>query len=265
MFRKTIREYYKKHKRSFPWRNTRNPYFILVSEVMLQQTQVGRVIPKYEMFIKLFPTISLLAKVSTRDVLGAWQGLGYNRRALYLLSAAQTIERDYGGVVPQDSDALQKLAGIGRNTAGAICVFAYNAPASFVETNIRSTFIHFFFKNRNKVRDKDIFPLVEKTIDVKNPREWYWALMDYGVMLKERHLNPSRKSTHYKKQGAFKGSHREKRGLVLKILIKKSSQTLNALALSTNIDMPYLKKMLGDLQKEGFITQDKNFVKISSH
>ncbi|KKT24343.1 MAG: Endonuclease III family protein [Candidatus Magasanikbacteria bacterium GW2011_GWA2_43_9] len=174
-FRRTIRRYYAAHSRSLPWRHTHDPYKILVSEVMLQQTQVGRVTAYYKNFLHKFPTIKVLAKASLADVLRAWQGLGYNRRALMLKRAAEHTVRIYGGKLPQDAGLLDDLPGIGINTAGAIAAFAFNTPSVFIETNIRRVFIHFFFPGRSTVHDRNILKLVEETMDRKNPREWYYA------------------------------------------------------------------------------------------
>lgn len=230
-FIKEIYAYYKTHRRSFPWRECISPYRVLVSEIMLQQTQAPRVVAKYNEFIKKFPSLKKLNEASTKDVLSAWQGLGYNRRALYLKSITK---------IPKTYEELVELPGIGPNTAGSILAFAYNIPHPFIETNIRSVYIHFFFKNKEKVDDKEIMELIKETLDQKNPREWYYALMDYGAMLKKT-ANPSLKSKHYKKQSPFKGSHREKRGKVLKILLEKPDKLLK------------YKNIAEELLKEGFI------------
>ena len=240
-FKKTIWSHYRKHRRDFPWRNpdaTSDPYKIIVSEIMLQQTQAKRAVSKYESFIQRFPDWQTLNKASTADVLREWQGLGYNRRALYLHRIAQLFPS--GNITPNDI-AAGKLPGIGPNTKGSVLAFAWNIPRPFIETNIRSVFIHFFFKNKKSVDDKSILTLVTETLDHKNPREWYYALMDYGAYLKAggngAQENPSRKSKHHTKQSKFKGSNRELRGAIVrsilagtrdkKILIKKFSNKFN--------------------------------------
>jgi A/G-specific adenine glycosylase len=207
-FRKLIYDFYREHGRAFPWRATHNPYHILVSEIMLQQTQTERVTDKYESFVNSFPDFSCLARTPLREILGAWQGLGYNRRAIALKEIAQRVIRDFQGNLPPSLEGLMSLPGIGRATAAAISTFAFNKPAVFLETNIRRVFIHHFFRNEDKVNDNEILPLVKQTLDTSNPRRWYHALMDYGVMLKKRHQNPNRKSAHYHKQGPFEGSNR---------------------------------------------------------
>lgn len=222
-FQETVYTYYRKHKRDLPWRRNTTPYRILVSEIMLQQTQAHRVAPKYNSFLKRFPSWKALAAAPLKDVLSEWQGLGYNRRALNLQRTAQIVANDLRGRLPQDKEALVTLPGIGPYTAGAIRCFAWNLPDICIETNIRSVFLHHFFNDASckTVSDKEILPLVEKTLDTKNPREWYAALMDYGTHLKQTLPNPNRKSRHHIKQSPFKGSNRELRSHILKTVLKK--------------------------------------------
>ena len=254
-FQKIIWEYYKNHKRDLPWRKTRDPYQILVSEVMLQQTQVPRVITKYKSFLKKFPTVQALARAKTKDVLLEWQGLGYNRRALYLKRAAEKIVTDFNGKFPKDFKTLCTLPGIGPATAGDILSFAWNIPAVVIETNIRSVFIHFFFtrkrKSKEKISDKEILPLIEKTLPKENPRDWYYALFDYGSFLKQTE-NPSRKSAHHGKQSKFEGSQRQKRAKILRLMLEKTRHQ-KQIQKETGYDIKTIRKILSDLQKEGFI------------
>jgi A/G-specific adenine glycosylase len=192
---------------------------------MLQQTQVDRVIPKYNEFLRLFPTVKDLSQASLSDVLRIWSGLGYNRRARFLHNAAQEIQKVYNGVMPHTFTELQSLSGIGPYTASAVMVFAFNEPIPMIETNIRSVYIHEFFSRHDEVEDKEIMPYIEKTVDVKNPCIWYAALMDYGTYLKKVTKNPSRKSKHHVIQKAFKGSLREARGKILPLLFKNYSSS----------------------------------------
>lgn len=225
--------YYKKCGRhDLPWRKTHDPYKILVSEIMLQQTQVSRVMTKYTEFLTKFPTVHALAKAPVTDVLVAWQGLGYNRRALNLKRAAERVVTDFGGTFPHTAAELESLPGIGQSTRGAIMAFAFDMATTFIETNIRAIYIHHFFPEPNSgkkstraqlVHDRDILPLIEQTLDHKNPRDWYYALMDYGVYLKQTHPNPSRKSIHHAKQTTFKGSNREVRSRILKFVLGHSN------------------------------------------
>jgi A/G-specific adenine glycosylase len=217
-FIQTIKTYYAAHKRIFAWRDVENPYYVFISEVMLQQTQTQRVITKFEQFITAFPTFDALATAPLSAVLQVWQGLGYNRRAKFLQQAAQEIVHTYHGIVPRDHTLLNALPGIGKATASSILAFAYNEPTVFIETNIRAVYIHFFFKDVVDVHDRDLEPLIRSTLDYENPRQWYYALMDYGVMLKKEHRNPSRQSKHHSVQSRFEGSDRQVRGSIIRVL-----------------------------------------------
>ncbi|HKR82388.1 MAG TPA: hypothetical protein VJR27_05330 [Candidatus Saccharimonadales bacterium] len=224
-FRETVWDYYRRHGRhGLSWRGAEadgsfDPYKIMVSEIMLQQTQVSRVLPKFEQFLALFPTVQALAAAPLSDVLVAWNGLGYNRRAKFLWQAAQMVMQEYGGVFPVHVERLHRLPGIGINTAGAILAYSYNQPVAFVETNIRTVYIHHFFANHAEaVHDKTVLGLVQETLDHKNPREWYWALMDYGTHLKQTVGNLSQRSKSYTRQSKFEGSLRQVRGAVIRTL-----------------------------------------------
>ena len=251
-FQKIIWEYYRENKRVFPWRNTRDPYKILVSEIMLQQTQAPRVVSRYNSFLKKFPTTAVLAAASLSDVLIEWQGLGYNRRAIYLKQCAEKIETDFGGKFPKDFKTLCTLPGIGPATAGDVMAFAWNLPVVVIETNIRAVFIHFFFEGKEKVNDKEIMPLIEKTLDMENPREWYWALFDYGAYLKSITPNPSRRSAHHSKQSTFAGSYRQKRAIVLRAVLA-GSITNAAISKVTSYDTKTISEIMADLEKDGFV------------
>ncbi len=217
-FRQIIYNYYKENGRSFPWRDTKDPWRILVSEIMLQQTQTERVIPKYEAFIRRFPSPEELAEASVAELLPLWSGLGYNRRALALKRAAGQIVTLYSGKLPADAEKLDALDGVGPYTARAVMAFAFGSASAFIETNIRSVFIYHFFPQSALVSDKEIEPLVEASLDRADPRNWYYALMDYGVALKRRIGNPARRSSSYSKQSSFADSHRRIRGAVLRAL-----------------------------------------------
>lgn len=252
-FRKKIYRYYKKHGRNLPWRMTMDPYHILVSEIMLQQTQVQRVMGKYEQFITVFPDFFALARSPLRMIFNIWQGLGYNRRAIALKQIAQKVVDEFLGCLPSSVETLITLPGIGRATASAISAFAFHTPVVFIETNIRRVFIHSFFPNKTNIRDAEILPLVEKTLDASNPREWYYALMDYGVMLKLRHENPNRRSAHYQKQSPFLGSNRQIRGMILKILGCELYVSEQEIMQKLHVSPEKLKDNLQQLMKEGFV------------
>jgi len=263
-FREKIYQHYAVHSRTMPWRSSQDPYHILVSEIMLQQTQVERVVPKYERFIKTFPDFFSLAQAPLRDVLTVWQGLGYNRRALALHTIGQLVVHEYSGKLPGSVEILQTFPGVGPATAGAICAFAFNQPTVFIETNIRRVFIHCFFPGRNGIKDKEILPLVERTLDLSQPRTWYFALMDYGAMLKEMSTNPNRRSAHYNRQPPFAGSNRQIRGLILRLLLENSTATEGELLRAVGKSPDLVKKILSQLIDEGFIRKTGKRLTISS-
>lgn len=226
----TVQHYYREHGRhTLPWRKTHNPYRILVSEIMLQQTQVERVIPKYQNFLKQFPTVEVLAAATLGEVLVAWQGLGYNRRAKMLHACAQVVVRELGSKWPKTREGLLALPGVGPYTASAVLAFAFNIPSVLIETNLRTVYIHHFFRNELDVPDSALLPIIERTLDTDNPRVWYAALMDYGSHLKATIGNKSRASKHHVKQSTFAGSNRQIRGAVIRTLGKGGSSTLKNL------------------------------------
>lgn len=254
---KSVWDYYKKYGRDLPWRHDTTTYRVVVSEIMLQQTQASRVAKKFDSFLKKFPDWKSLAETPLAEVLKEWQGLGYNRRAMNLQRLAQIVSQNRGKL-PETYEELLDLPGIGPNTAGSILAFAFNIPHPFIETNIRTVFIYSFFKkSRGKIHDKKLMPLIEEALadkrNQKNPREWYYALMDYGSFLKQTGTNPSRKSAHHTKQSSFKGSNRELRSHILKIILKnKSSEDDIARALPDK-KRAAITKNIYDLTKEGFI------------
>lgn len=205
--------------RDMPWRQQPGPYQVLVSELMLQQTQVDRVIPKFIAFMNQFPSIDTLANAPLAEVLQAWSGLGYNRRARFLHEAAKQIQNEHKSQIPADNTALIALPGVGLNTAGAILAYAFSQPTVFIETNVRTVYFHHFFPDTVQVSDAELRTVVEQTLDREHPREWYWALMDYGAFLKRQGAGQLDKSRHYKKQAPLKGSLRETRGAIIKLLV----------------------------------------------
>jgi A/G-specific adenine glycosylase len=253
-FQTKVWEYYHQHARKdLPWRQPEpngsfDPYHILVSELMLQQTQVSRVIPKYKEFLARFPASSVLAAAPLAEVLKAWNGLGYNRRAKYLRQSAQSIERS--GKFPATQTELEELPGVGPNTAGAILAYAHNEPAVFIETNIRTVYIHHFFNDETAISDKSVRELVMQTLDTEHPREWYWALMDYGSYLKQSVGNLNRQSQSYAKQSKFQGSRRQIRGQVLRLLGEK---TRTSVELAAVIKDERLLAVIDELVAEGMI------------
>lgn len=253
-FRQLIYDYYRQHRRDFSWRATIDPYHIVVSEIMLQQTQTSRVVEKYAQFIAAFPNFYALAQASQRDVLTAWSGLGYNRRGLALHGVAQRVVTEYAGVLPADPQVLETFRGIGPNTAGSICAFAFNLPVVFIETNIRTVFIHTFFKQwTDKIKDQELLALIAQTVDLYNTREWYYALMDYGVMLKKEFKNPSRESAHHGKQSTFEGSERQIRGMIIKLLTQFPALSFDQLVGLIDRDPRRIANNLKDLCSENLV------------
>ena len=247
-----------------PWRQPEpdgsfDAYKIMVSEIMLQQTQVSRAIPKYHEFLEAFPAISDLAGADLGTVLRLWSGLGYNRRAKFLHEAAQTIASDFDGRLPRTLAELSSLPGIGVNTAGAVLVYAFNQPIAFIETNVRTVYIHHFFADESAVSDAAIRELVIATLDRDSPREWYWALMDYGAYLKKSVGNLSRLSKTYAKQSTFQGSRRELRGRVLRLL---AVQPMEAEVLRTALNDSRAAAVIAALHSEGLIHKQGNDYKL---
>jgi A/G-specific adenine glycosylase len=253
--------YHRTNRRDLPWRHTRDPYEILVSEFMLQQTQVARVLRQYPAFLAAFPTVQDLASADIAAVLAAWQGLGYNRRALSLHRAAITIIEEYGGLVPSSAATLRGLPGIGAATAAAVSAFAFARAEPFIETNIRSAFIHFFCQDRDGVSDADLLPLVEATMDRDDPREWFYALMDYGVWVKKEYGNPSRLSKHHSVQSPFAGSRREARARILRAMLAAAPAPVGASEIATLLRRSGRQpdeslSIADDLVREGFLEKD---------
>lgn len=233
-FQEVVWDYWRQNGRlELPWREKPSPYNVVVSELMLQQTQVERVVPKFLEFTKRFPGFPALARAPLSDVLIAWQGLGYNRRAKYLHGLAKEVVR-LGGL-PDTIEELVKLPGIGRNTAGAILAYAFDQPVVYIETNIRTVYLHHFFADRFDIDDKELLPIIERTLDRDEPRAWYSALMDYGTYLKKQGLGRIDASKHYKKQSKFNGSIRQMRGAILRALAN-GSLTLDELKEEVNAD-----------------------------
>ena len=254
-FKEMVWAYYGEHKRAdLSWRKTVDPYRVVVSELMLQQTQVVRVIPKFRDFIKRFPNTKQLAVAPLADVLRHWQGLGYNRRAKYLHQCAQIVHNQHGGRWPKTISELELLPGIGSYTAAAIVAFAYNQPAICVETNIRTAVIYHYFPDDTRVSEKELRIVVSETLDVNNTREWYWALMDFGAFIKRTHGNRSRQSRSYTKQSSFKGSDREIRGAIIRTLTERTSATVKELC-GNGFSKQRVTEQCRRLCREGLIQQ----------
>lgn len=247
-----------------PWRKTRDPYRILVSEIMLQQTQVDRVRPFYERFLERFPDVTALASASLGDVLATWQGLGYNRRARMLHEAGKIIVRNHKGIVPKDIKELEALPGIGAYTARAVAAFAHNEDVIFIETNLRTAVIHEFFSGREKVSDAEVIEILTSVFPKGESREWYAALMDYGAHLKRSGVRINAKSTSYAKQKTFKGSTREVRGAILKALVHGRHTRKEIESIMGDDRTDEVRTQLARLHEEGMIAIQGNRIALPS-
>ena len=278
--------YYRQNGRQLPWRYETDPYKILVSEVMLQQTQVGRVIPKYREFLKQFPTGGALASAPLQSVLAVWQGLGYNRRAKYLKDAMGIILRDphYAFVrnfkkqisnsknnksserqntdsadvshVENMTNLLDKLPGVGHATACAIVTYAFNLPTLFIETNIRAVFLYFFFKEKEHISDTELMFYVKKTMDYRSPRDWYYALTDFGAMLKTKEKFSNTQSKQYTRQLQFQGSLRQVRGAIVRSCITSGRVGIEEMSTETGFDRSRIRLAVEGLVRDGLLVRE---------
>lgn len=251
--KKKVYAHYEKAGRSeLPWRKEPTPYRVYISEVMLQQTQVDRVIPLFNRFIEKLPDFHALAAVDQPMLLSLWQGLGYNRRALFLKRAAQVVCEQFGGELPQNRRDLLSLPGIGEATSGSLMVYAFNAPEVYIETNIRTVYIHEFFADKTDIPDSELLPLIEASLKGEEPFQWYSALMDYGTMLKKQIPNPSRKSKHHVKQSKFEGSDRQIRGAILRSLLETPALDMKTLSKRVESNQKRVLPIVTKLVAEGF-------------
>lgn len=260
--------------RDLPWRNIPDAYAVLVSEVMLQQTQVSRVEKYWRRFLDAFPTASALADAGTAEVLALWQGLGYNRRALALKRAAEQVAAEHGGTLPHTFDELVALPGIGPATAAGVLAFAYEEPAVYVETNVRAVFIHELFPDEDSVADADLIPFVADTASTIDPRGWYYALLDYGAALKRSGYNPTRASASYTRQSKFEGSRRQKRAELVRIVLgapdgldraeaKRRLDEAEQSAGRDAVDDGLFDALVEELHQEGFIVLEGDSITIA--
>lgn len=236
--------------RDMPWRDEPSFYHVLVSELMLQQTQVPRVLVKFAEFMDAFPTIHDLARAPLADVVRVWQGLGYNRRAKFLHESARYVV-SHGQ--PKTLEDMVKLPGVGHNTAGALMNYVYEIPTPFIETNIRTVYFNHFFEGREGVSDKEVLQLVDATMDREHPREWCWALMDYGAWLKRQGTAMLVYSKHYRKQAPLKGSVREVRGKIIAAL-SEAEYDIDVLARTLAVDERFVPALQG-LIRDGLVEQ----------
>lgn len=268
IFVNTVRTKGKELYRDFAWRHTSDPYAVLVSEVMLQQTQTARVEPYFERWMAQFPTIDALAAASTADVLEAWQGLGYNRRALALKRSAEHVSENCGGILPATLEELCALPGIGPATAAGVLAFAHEQHAVYLETNVRTVLLHEFFPHEEGISDKELHALLEQIniqLDAQgmSARDWNYALLDYGAYLKKTTPNPSRRSKHHSTQSPYEGSRRQKRARLLETILANPGLSTDTLAEQLAYDPELTQSILADLASEGFIAELNSNWKIS--
>jgi A/G-specific adenine glycosylase len=250
-FQHHILTWYESFKRDLPWREDPDPYHVLVSEVMLQQTQVDRVIPKYKGFLERFPTLRSLAVASTADVIREWQGLGYNRRALNLKRAADAAMRDRGGALPRTSGELEKLPGIGRYTANAVACFAFGAQVPVVDTNVRRVLAGFAGR---ELTERETWSLAQALLPEGRAVDWNQALMDYGALAPRARLKRLKTNTP-----PFATTNRFWRGRIIDAL--RDHQGLSVTALIDALPYPdrdegRLRGLVRVLNEEGLVQYD---------
>ena len=255
-FRHDVWAHFHANRREMPWRDVDDPYAVLVSEVMLQQTQVARVLPAYERWMEAFPDVRTLAGAPLPAVLERWQGLGYNRRALRLKRTAQDLVTRWEGRVPKDVRILRALPGVGPVTAAAIVNYAFRTPTPFIETNVRAVYLDRFFPEAERVPDRALRPIVEATWDLEDPRGWGYALMDLGVHIKQRRANPSRRSSAHRRQSAFEGSRRQTRARLLRAVLGEPGLATEAYAEAAGVAPDRGLELLEELRSEGFLVRD---------
>lgn len=269
-FQDFILDFYLQYGRSFPWRDSFDPYEILLSELMLQQTQTDRVLPKYIQFLSNWPCLQDMADAPLANILQEWKGLGYNRRAIALKRIAQICVEKYGSKLPIYDCELRTLPMVGPATAAAVRAFAYCEKALYLETNIRRVLLYVFFHNKEGVHDKELYSVLERLIQGVDPKHWYYALMDYGVFLKKNIPNPNRRSAHYSKQSKFENSNRQIRGQLLTVFTERGTLTRQELYNRLDFSEERIVFCLDSLIQEGFITcidtlNNQDEKKVDSH
>ena len=251
-FQKMIMSWWKENRRNLPWRNNPSPYKVLVSEIMLQQTQVSRVIPKFLEFLNEFPTLEHLASANTKHLLTVWSGLGYNRRALWLKEAAGEIVKRKR--FPEEVDELRELKGIGSYTSRSILIFAFNRNLAAVDTNIRRIFIALGFANED-ASEKELQEIADALLLKGRSSDWHNALMDYGSTVltsSSTGIEPT------SKQSRFTGSARKVRGRIVRMLTQSESLSIDEIISQLsekNKDSVNLREVLEQLTQDNLIEQ----------
>lgn len=239
------------NKRDFPWRETQDPYRVMVAEFMLQQTQAERVVPKYIEFLKAFPSMESLAGARKRDVLKHWLGLGYNRRALWLQEACERILSL--GEFPRSHEELRQFRGIGSYTSRSILIFAFNVDLAAVDTNVRRVLIHEGFVTPD-LGERALLRVAELLVPKGRSRDWHNALMDYGAMEVTSRTTGIRAKN---RQLRFKGSVREVRGRLLRSVVKQGVVEVDHISKEWNVPREVLDKAIRGLLNEGILLEEE--------
>jgi A/G-specific adenine glycosylase len=264
-------KWFEPRRHAYPWRGASDPYAVLVSEIMLQQTQAARVVPAYERFLGRFPTVAALARASRAEVVRVWEGLGYNRRPVALSEAARAIVRDHRGRVPANPEELKRLPGVGPYTAAAIASFAYGAALAAIDTNVRRVVARARLgREPGEVRPRTIDDEAERWLDRGHPAEWNQALMDLGreicrpeprceacpIAADCRARSRSRRSRIAQRRAApFEGSMRQVRGGIVRVLRRRGA-SVGELALQTGCPFERVVDAVGALVRDGLVVAD---------
>ncbi len=258
--RRKILGYYRRHGRKLPFRKTTDPYKITVAEIMLQQTQVDRVLPKYVDWVKKWPNWQTLSEATNRELLIMWSGLGYNRRALYLGEMSRTIVEQHRGLLPDNPETLRALPGIGPYTSRAILIFAFNRPLVTIDTNIRRVLIT-ELGLPHSISATALERVALQILPVRRARDWHNALMDYGAM-----VLTSRKSgvRPLSRQSKFEGSLRQIRGEIVRQLTTKKRVSLASVAKKLGRPMEDVRKAAKGLANDRLICVNGDSVEMMS-
>ncbi len=277
--REALRSWYAPRRDAYPWRGSHDPYAVWVSEVMLQQTQASRVVPAFGSFLRRFPTVRALAAAARRDVVRAWGGLGYNRRAVRLSEAARVIVRDHGGRIPRDPAALRELPGVGPYTAAAVASLGFGDPVAVVDTNVRRVVarVHLGIDGHDAPA-REVATLADAWLDRDDPVTWNQAVMDLGREVcrpKPRcdvcplarvcrfRLAGSIAGRGPKRQGPFEGSTRQVRGAVVRALRSHPSLTRTRLSAETGFTRERIDDAIGTLVTDGLVEEGAGGVRLA--
>ena len=277
--REALREWYAPRRRAYPWRGSHDPYAVLVSEVMLQQTQAGRVVPAFRSFLRRFPTVRTLAAAARRDVVLEWGRLGYNRRAVRLSEAARAIVRDHGGRIPRDPATLRELPGVGPYTAAAVASLGFGEPVAAIDTNVRRVVARVHLGvDGHEAPARQVWALADAWLDRDDPITWNQALMDLGrvvcrptplcdacplARMCRFRLAGSVAARGHPRQGPFEGSTRQVRGAVVRALRSHPALTRTRLADETGFAPERIEAAVGTLATDGLVEDDAGAVRLA--